>query len=97
MVCLRQWLMVWLLPSPPSAGESTACVCGIVVGGNEESMAGRSWGRKKYKILVLIKGWDIYISHSLDNSHFVRSFFTYSGTERAVSESQVSLHKATWI
>lgn len=52
---------------------------------------------KKYKILVLIKGWDIYISHSLDNSHFVRSFFTYSGTERAVSESQVSLHKATWI
>lgn len=42
-------------------------------------MAERSWGRKtvskKYKILVLIKTWDIYIFYPLDNSHFVRSFF----------------------
>lgn len=65
-------------------------------------MAGRSWGEKetvskKYKILVLIKTWDIYIFYPLDNSHFVRSFFIIVVLRKLFQRVELSLRKATWI
>ena len=47
IVCLRQWLMVRLLPPAPSAGEIIACVCGVVVGEMREAWQGEAGGEKR--------------------------------------------------